>query len=610
MNEKLTLSKLVSIGALPKNSKLISDNLIKSTTISVSDFRNLESEKRIGLSNKIVIADSAEWVAMHKSGTFSCDSDGFIWQTSIGNKAITKKGLEGNSLIPLSQEILINPNEKTIERMEIKMENNKNGNVEVEDLLNSITNEEIAGEKKMEESNSFNPGTDNIDDAEKARKKAEKEEKDRKKEATIKEFRNTISNDVQGIQVGGLRDLGLFNQVSGRFFGYIMANAPKLNFGTKIEYIKSNGKKVLRDDVDDQKKKAWANKLSGQKIDTTFSPSDFKSNKVLNVTYSKPSNILGMIFSMPAGGFVPDDVIRSSGEGRVSFDSTKKDQVVLILPKDEAQTHISTYFNGKIAESEITHGENPGTLTVSNRIALTKDGQQVYKVVMKSSRGVFYTQNNWIARKINKTIRLEDAVKLDAAKLSDINRGCFGKLWKVPTAAGSVAPYYALSPVDKAKVSNENGVYTSELIKVGGKFPEITAYWDSEVKVNTIEIPMFEFKEKISEPGAYVTKAIQYDVLSPKEELEELNPENDKKFEKMRSILPADTTIKSAIAMVVSDSSQQNKSSSYVEMTPEQNYALITGIAQNTPSDKLTSKLTAERVRNYQDKIKTISFSV
>lgn len=594
MGETLTLSRLQQLGALPKGIQAINNKLVTRTCLSIKEYENLESDERARL-NKNIIADDAEWVAMHKTGTYSLGKDGFIYKTSQSNNAITKYELrEDNKLYPIKF--------ITLEKPEIT----NNNKFEEEQTMEAKTPEQLAAEMQEKINNKggsvLDPSKSFSEDAE---KKALEEEKARKEAEAKAALAEALSRDVSAVKVGNLHNLNNFNYSLGQLYGYIMGGTEKIVTGTKKVRKLEKGQPVLTADAPDDVRKAFAMLQEGQKADVASKY--YQTHSVFNFRQAGPSSMLGMIFAMPAGGVIAEDQLRKASED-VPFDATKKELVKFVLAKDEAQTMISTYFGGKIKESAETH-ENPGILSVNIVLSLDKEGAAVYRTSMKSNRGKFYTKDNWIPRKVNKTISLQDAMALPTKELSDLNRSLFGKLWDTPKDGNAQATFYKLSPEDKVKVSSKDGLFTSEFVKVGGSFPEIKTYYSDE-KIPVIELPVKVFVPKKTNAAEETLKPVFYDVLKPDATLEALNPDTNGKFAKMKAILPKDMSIREAVEMVSNKVSVGRKSSAKAQvLTPEEAFSLVQGTIQ-APVNGLKSKLDSHKMRSLNDAVASLSYNL
>lgn len=572
----LSLEELLELGVVPNDLKVLDNKLIESRCVPVSEALNPESESYVG-SNKIVIADDTEWVGLHKTGTFSGCKNGFVWKTSRGNKAITRYELRDGRLKP-AEFITIDKKTKNKFKEDFKMENTKKE--AADELLKDM--EDLGNEGSLGESKAFADGEGKDKSAEELAKEAEKAAREAEAKRIQEQLKGTLTKDTKDIKVSNLTALNIFTTELGQLYGYIMGNAPKVSFGTKTTTLKSaQGVPVLLPDAPTDVRQAFAAKTNGtegQKIDNKY----FQKQKEVTARQSGPSQLLGIVFSMPAGAIIPENKLRASDE--LVFDDTKTDEVTLIQSKDAAQTMIATYFGGTIKESPITH-EIPGTVTCKYTLKPDKDGVPVYKIAMKTSRSKLYTEKNWIARKTPKTLSLAEIVS-DPEKSKAVNEILFSKFWETPEGADKQPTYDLLSIADKAKFSKDaaTGVITSEYFKKGGKVPPIFAYFDSSKELPVIEIPEKKKQLKKDSTTEFTYKPIVFDILKPEKGLESLDPSNDKRFDTFKSILPAGVSIKDAIKKVVSTStttSNGGRNSKTVVLSPEDTMKLVQGTIAN-----------------------------
>lgn len=576
------VENLLNSGVIPSNIKELTPQEIKTRTVPLSEF-NSESESHIG-DDRVVVADDAEWVGIHKSGTFSIDSNNIVWRTSKQNKSITRSEFVDGFLLPTK---LINLTKKHLEE-EQQMANESQADALLKELNNQ---EDKAGTGSIDPSASFS-------DAELA--KADKERKEREKKEKLEKLQNQLSNDTAGVQVGSIRDLNIFASEYGELYGYLMGNAPKIVFGTKTEKIKdASGRPVLKSTVSPAKKAEYAAAKAGVKVEG-IENKDYESQKEFNFRQSGPTQMLGIVLAAPAGALLTPKDLR---ESEIKFDKTKTDLVTMVLQKDQGQSYIASYFGGQINESAATHA-TPGVVTCVYKLKSDKNGNNTYRAEMKSTRGKLYEEGNWIARKTPKTIPLATVLN-DPKKADELDLITFGGFFE--SKENVMSTYDKLSVSAKAKLKKEGNKITSDFFHKTGAFPDIAPYYNADKRLPLIEIPVKERHLKKNSNTEYTTKAVVYDVLNPDEKLKDLDPSTDGRFSKFLSVLPSGKSLKDVFSEVSTKTTSSSGRGNEVVLSPEDSLRLVQ-TTLNNPVKGFKSFTDKDQAQQLADKIQKLAY--
>lgn len=570
--------ELINIGALPLDIKLMSHELVLERCITVDDFLKLDYKKKFQC-KKFVIANNSIWVALHKSGVWSCDKDGFIYKTSINNALITRMGLHDNRLKPENTKTMINLKEKYnyLNKEEKKMADNQNSsaaNKAVQDALSKMGINPNGGQPAgtgnpatggVQNSTSFqNGGNPNNNPVGKPKENKPKDpEKEAKKAAAkkrAKEVEAALSANLEKVELADATQLYEFNRAHGRIEFYVVPNEAKLRAKTRKVKKEIGGKPILTEAA-----KADPAKLAAYAANDfqSLKSSDFEKVPELEIAHNASVQPKQITLSIPEGG-IPTDEELNKAEGIVDFDDTKTDKILFHSGKDLAVRQILKYFGGEIYEADRTvngviekgrkiiganfiyskdikeKNEATGKMESVGKVSATK------YVIGPDGGGRLVQPWNSVPRKRFLTVDWASLFSTNADKKQQAVNSLFATFFN-PRANKSTI-YDDLGEKSKAKLSKDEatGNITSTLFDSISDTPVVKSAFSTAknpVTLSKLEIPLRDDNGL----GSY----IEFDILSDRnpDSVAGLNPDTDPAYEEIRKVLPKGVTLKDVVAL-------------------------------------------------------------
>lgn len=568
--------ELINIGALPLDIKLMSHELVLERCITVDDFLKLDYKKKFQC-KKFVITNNSVWVALHKSGVWSCDKDGFIYKTSINNALITRMGLHDNRLKPESTKTLINLKEKSnyLNKEEKKMADNQNqgtsaANKAVQDALSKMGINPNGGQPAgtgnpttggVQNSTSFQGGNTSTDKPKEVKPKDP--EKEAKKEAAkkrAKEVEAALSANLEKVELADATQLYEFNRKYGRIEFYVVPNEAKLRAKTRKVKKEIGGKPILTEAA-----KADPAKLAAYAANDfqSLKAADFEKVPELEIAHNASVQPKQITLSIPEGG-IPTDEELNKAEGIVDFDDSKTDKILFHSSKDLAVRQILKYFGGEIYEADRTVNGviEKGRKVIGANFIYSKDIKEKNEATgkMESIGKVSATKYvigpdgggrlvqpwNSVPRKRFLTVDWASLFSTNSDKKQQAINSLFATFFN-PRANKSTI-YDDLGEKSKAKLSRDEatGNISSTLFDSISDTPVVKSAFSTAkdpITLSKLEIPLRDDNGL----GSY----IEFDILSDKnpDAVASLNPDTDPAFEEIRKVLPKGVTLRDVVAL-------------------------------------------------------------
>lgn len=510
-----TFDDLLKANLLPKNARLVTKQEMENYCVPYSVVKANKAFKKVRLSNKIVIADDASWVARTDKNAFTYCRDGSLWITSQ-NKFIVK-----NSLQEIDGELTRIP-ERAINFKEEKDMANESPNEVLQNLIqNSAQKSSSIAEKKGKTAPA---GPSALDQ-------------------TIAE----LTANLAQIKQRDRSAFTTFNRKLGTFVAYIVPNEPKVTVTTVKEFVMNGKDRIAADDASAAVKQA----IAGHNY-AGLTAKDFKRISALRIRQSGTGAIKGAIIQIPEGGLVSRDELVSNESTAVPVDLEKKDLAILALSKDQAISFIVDYFGEKIAEDPRTHA-NPGTLEVRISVSRKKEIPDVKFKLVSSNRKKLIEANNYIPQRVYKTVALSDVRSSSDEEKAKANEYLFANIF------AKTGKYAELKDESKNLFSKEGDTISSVFIN-GSEPMHIADFITGE----TIANPQIPIKEKkVTQSGKVTYRYVYYDVLKPNPELEELNPQTNPRYKTVVSALGGKMTVAEAIGKVIPKAKAKRSQSSF-----------------------------------------------
>lgn len=245
--------------------------------------------------------------------------------------------------------------------------------------------------------------------------------------------------------------LQIHNKAKGKFFGYIVNQAERIEFSLRKTAVKINGEKQL---VPGAPPGVAEQFRMNKKIDPSYLRYEF----TLGVRQTRPGKILGVALAIPLSGYIDNMKFREGGLvlGPEGDDHTLKH---LVLSADQYATFMAQYFGQGIAEDPATHGSYAGLLKLEPTATRKKvkgkyTGVTTYNRKLKSvGRTSLILPNNHLPLKTFETVDVSKG-RLDASTLADVNRSAFHHIVNASVPKNmTMTKYEAMNEEHRAKIT-------------------------------------------------------------------------------------------------------------------------------------------------------------
>lgn len=301
-----------------------------------------------------------------------------------------------------------------------------------------------------------------------------------------------ITDVLRNKQVANPFGLQMWNRAKGRLVGYVVNQDARIEFTTKSVPIVRDGMNVLIPSAPAHVKEQFTR---GDKVAREYLQTEY----TLGVRQTKPGKVVGMVLTIPVGGFI--DLIKFREPGDLRADESKPELKTLLLAKDVYPSFLEFYYGKGIIEHEATHGgaeaagevhqvQNPRYKRVENS---PTNKNVISRVLKTSKRKSLIIRSNYLPIKTYETIELGG--NLTDEQIATLNTSSFYSLVNAKTPKNMTATKFELlSPEDKTKVQRgPNGITSrfftnnaSERVNI-----EVKPFYDKDADfLDKLEIPV------------------------------------------------------------------------------------------------------------------------